>query len=1120
MSIARDRANRSGSDPLQIDNTKLVTDSGDLKVQDVSGNEKKLIADEIHVGTGADKVILKRDSSTGKVAIQTQASGEAAEGGTVASTTVYATTALLPTSPTDGQQALVTANNFLYIAKSNGWYKIAEITNTTPSITSAGNASYTFLTDGTPVSIEITATDAEVGTALQYKYAVTSGSIGSTATVTSSATSGGTYSALAANTLTPNKFFKVTPSTNNAYAGAFSLTFSASDGVAVATSSASSFTLAFDVSGSFQFDGNGDAITVPASSDFQLGTGDFTIEAWVYSTTYSNYPYIIDLRASGGSPTSQAAPLIYINNDNTIRYYVNGSAQISTSYAPYQNKWTHVAVDKNSGTTTLYLDGVSKGTWSDSTNYNTNSEAMIGMRSGTASQSLDGYISNVRIVKGSNAYSPTALSGFSGSILFAGGVVTTSSTSSDFTMGTGDFTIETWFKYTGPSALSSNHYLFDLGTSNDIRITFGGGAINVDDGGQVFSYTNIDDYTSQWYHLAYTRTGGISSLYLDGQLKASIGNSNYNHSTNTFTLANYGGGGNYKWTGYLSDFRIVKGKAVYTGNFTRPTGPLTTTGGTYPSSTNIVNPTASETVLLLGNNASSITDVSSGSHTMSVSGSASANSDVPTGNSFILPTSGLSAITNTKLLALTESTPNNVTNGSTYISSTSRRLTMSSSDFTIGTDDFTLETWVKWANLPGSSGQGNYMFDFGANGLVMQFNGSASLGFWASGLGYLQGSVSISEGVWYHIAWTRSSGTATCYLNGVQVVSGAFAKDVSGTSGLTINGYGGGGSYGQGGVTYSGTRFVRGHVVYTGAFSPPTGPLTKTGGTYPNNTNRTDPTASQTKLLTNQSSSGSVPTDNSDSGHTISVSSGSVTLGAGIEGAPTDLSSSSHTLSLVGDTTHSYATPYEQGTGGSVYFDGTGDYLLTATNSDLVIGSNDFTAECWIYPTSFAAVQGVIDRRRSGDAANYDWTTYLNTDNTLNFYQSGGTRITSSALTTNTWYHTAVVKNSGVTTLYVDGVSQGTWNDSATYPSNQMTFGAYGPSLASLWYSGYISNVRLVVGTAVYTSNFTVPTSKLTAVTNTKLLTCNDSNIINDASTSKHIITVNGDAIATRYIPF
>ncbi len=202
-------------------------------------------------------------------------------------------------------------------------------------------------------------------------------------------------------------------------------------------------------------------------------------------------------------------------------------------------------------------------------------------------------------------------------------------------------------------------------------------------------------------------------------------------------------------------------------------------------------------------------------------------------------------------------------------------------------------------------------------------------------------------------------------------------------------------------------------------------------------------------------------------------------------------------------------------------FDGNSDYLLTATDSNLVIGSGDFTAECWIYPTSFAAVQGVIDRRRSGDASNYDWTTYLNTDNTLNFYASGGTRITSSALSINQWYHTAVVKNSGTTTLYVNGVSQGTWGDSATYPSNQITFGAYGPSLSSLWYSGYISNFRLLIGTALYTSNFTVPTSLLTAITNTELLTCqNSTGTITDASSNNISITASGNSVATRFNPF
>ena len=60
MSIARDRANRSGTDPVFLNNTKLIDSSGNLMVRDVSGNDRKLIAEEIHLGTSNDKIILKR----------------------------------------------------------------------------------------------------------------------------------------------------------------------------------------------------------------------------------------------------------------------------------------------------------------------------------------------------------------------------------------------------------------------------------------------------------------------------------------------------------------------------------------------------------------------------------------------------------------------------------------------------------------------------------------------------------------------------------------------------------------------------------------------------------------------------------------------------------------------------------------------------------------------------------------------------------------------------------------------------------------------------------------------------------------------------------------------------
>ena len=217
--------------------------------------------------------------------------------------------------------------------------------------------------------------------------------------------------------------------------------------------------------------------------------------------------------------------------------------------------------------------------------------------------------------------------------------------------------------------------------------------------------------------------------------------------------------------------------------------------------------------------------------------------------------------------------------------------------------------------------------------------------------------------------------------------------------------------------------------------------------------------------------------------------------------------------------------------GGSAYFDGAGDYTLTATNSNLVIGTNNFAAECWIYPTTFATVSNVIDRRRSGDTASYDWTTYLTTSGEYAFYADGSTRITSSALTVNKWYHTAVVRNinTGDTTLYIDGVSQGTYADTNNYPSNQMTFGIYGPGLPSslsLPYTGYLSNFRLIIGTAAnngveYGSNFTPPTSPLTTTAHTEFMTFqNYTGSINDESTNGITITAGGNVTASYSSPF
>ena len=155
---------------------------------------------------------------------KTRWDGAAESSSSGSSTTVYATIDDLPLSgASTGDQAYVSGNNRLYIWNGTGWYNIALI-NTTPSISGA-LGTYALATDGTATTVTITATDPE---GIPVTYSIASDTSGNVATVTQ-----GTGS----NT----NVFTITPSTNSAHAGTFSLTFRASDGVNIATA-VSSFT--------------------------------------------------------------------------------------------------------------------------------------------------------------------------------------------------------------------------------------------------------------------------------------------------------------------------------------------------------------------------------------------------------------------------------------------------------------------------------------------------------------------------------------------------------------------------------------------------------------------------------------------------------------------------------------------------------------------------------------------------------------------------------------------------------------------------------------------------------------------------------------------------------------
>ena len=152
-------------------------------------------------------------------------------------------------------------------------------------------------------------------------------------------------------------------------------------------------------------------------------------------------------------------------------------------------------------------------------------------------------------------------------------------------------------------------------------------------------------------------------------------------------------------------------------------------------------------------------------------------------------------------------------------------------------------------------------------------------------------------------------------------------------------------------------------------------------------------------------------------------------------------------------------------------------------------GTGDFTIECW---AKFLdnSTNILVDKRGSGTPA-----TALNLyhDGDKVYFWNGANRLSSSNLYTGQWYHIALARSSGTTQLYINGVSRGTYSDTTDYSSTAVHIG--GEDNGNNCLNGSISNLRIVKGTAVYTSSFRPPTEPLTNITNTVLLCCNNSSI-------------------------
>jgi predicted nucleic acid-binding Zn ribbon protein len=388
---------------------------------------------------------------------------------------------------------------------------------------------------------------------------------------------------------------------------------------------------------------------------------------------------------------------------------------------------------------------------------------------------------------------------------------------------------------------------------------------------------------------------------------------------------------------------------------------------------------------------------------------------------------------------------------------------------------FTLELWFYKTVSTGATGT---VFDnrqSGTTGFLLT-NKNTGWDMYLNGAYLFQNAGTEKVGQWVHLALVASGTTVTLYENGTSLYTTGSAPNTS------SYGYFGRSQNTVGAVQYTprGTNVdwpgymydirISSGSRYTTAFTPPETP-------HENDSN--------TILL---ACSSPMLKDKSSNNHQITV------FGDGI--------------STARFTPHDY-DPYTKAEfGGSVYFDGSGDYLVPAITT--AVGTSDFTLEGWFYPTSTAADTTIFDFRSSGN-----WGIFsILANNTVGYYNgSSSVGITSNTVTDNIWNHIAIVRNSGSIKIYINGVLGSTTADTTNWTlAASPRIGGNKGNVA--WMNGYIADVRFVSGTAVYTSAFTPPTAPLTAITNTQLLTCTNKNDIWDASTG-NLLTKAGNTTAS-----
>ena len=207
-------------------------------------------------------------------------------------------------------------------------------------------------------------------------------------------------------------------------------------------------------------------------------------------------------------------------------------------------------------------------------------------------------------------------------------------------------------------------------------------------------------------------------------------------------------------------------------------------------------------------------------------------------------------------------------------------------------------------------------------------------------------------------------------------------------------------------------------------------------------------------------------------------------------------------------------------TDGAVSFDGTNDILSVPDHADFTFGSGDFTMEAFVYNKSSSYRSIVMKYGGSPATSSWFWSMY-NGQNQFYYYSgSNEPAVTSGQTHYNRWVHCAVSREGNTIRIFDNGELTGTLDVSSYATMNDSTVPLdIGADYADNYdMDGFISNVRIVKGTALYTKNFTPPSVPLTNVTNTKLLCCQSNASAGAAAVSPQISGLNSGTVWSDYL--